>query len=237
MNVVTYQLEVQPKRQVTTTPVAHNRDKAIYDWPTRHARVLRVKKQVNPDVVVIGDSIMHYWAGVPIAPIIRGEDSWTKAFGQQTLNAGFGWDRTENVLWRLKHGELKGTSPRIVVIAIGTNNLGLNTVDEVVDGIDAICQEVHRQLPKTKILVLGVLPRADASRLKAQPDQVNFKVQTRLHPKDYVDVFDAGNAFLTRSGELRKELFSDGLHPNKAGYAILADAIWPHVERMRSGKK
>jgi lysophospholipase L1-like esterase len=125
----------------------------------------------------------------------------------------------------------------VVVVAIGTNNLGLNTVDEVVDGIDAICQEVHRQLPKTKILVLGVLPRTDASRLKAQPDLVNFKVQTRLHPRDYVDVFDAGNAFLTRSGELRKELFSDGLHPNKAGYAILADAIAPHVERMRSGQK
>jgi hexosaminidase len=237
MNVVTYQPEVQPKKQVTTTLVAHNRDKAIYDWPTRHAQVLRVKQQVNPDVIVIGDSIMHYWAGVPLAPIIRGEDSWIKAFGQQTLNAGFGWDRTENVLWRLQHGELKGTNPRVVVVAIGTNNLGLNTVDEVVDGIDAICQEVHRQLPKTKILVLGILPRADASRLKAQPDQVNFKMQTRLHPREYIDVFDAGNAFLTRAGELRKELFSDGLHPNKAGYAILADVIAPHVERLLGRKK
>jgi len=237
MNVLTYQPEVQPKRQVTTTPVPHNRDKAVYDWPTRHAQLLRVKKQVNPDVIVIGDSIMHYWAGVPLAPIIRGEDSWTKAFGQQTLNAGFGWDRTENVLWRLQHGELKGTTPRVVVIAIGTNNLGLNTVDEVVDGIDAICQEVHRQLPKTQILVLGILPRADASRLKVSPDHVNYRLQTRLHPRDYIDVFDAGNAFLTRSGELRKELFSDGLHPNKAGYAILADVLAPHVERIRSGKK
>ena len=237
INVVTFQPEVQPKRQVTTTAVPHNRDKAIYDWPTRHAQVLRVKKQVNPDVIVIGDSIMHYWAGVPLAPIIRGEDSWTKAFGQQTLNAGFGWDRTENVLWRLRHGELKGTAPRVVVVAIGTNNLGLNTVDEVVDGIDAICQEIHHQLPKTQILILGILPRADASRLKAQPDQVNFKVQTRLHPRDYIDVLDAGNAFLTRSGELRKELFSDGLHPNKAGYAILADVLAPHVARMRRGQK
>ncbi len=234
---ITYQPEVKPKKQVTTTPVPHNRDKAIYDWPTRHAQVLRVKKQVNPDVIVIGDSIMHYWAGVPLAPIIRGEDSWTRAFGQQTLNAGFGWDRTENVLWRLQHGEIKGTAPRVVVVAIGTNNLGLNTVDEVVDGIDAICQEIHRQLPKTQILVLGILPRADSNRLKAQPDQVNFKVQTRLHPRDYIDVFDAGNAFLTRSGELRKELFSDGLHPNKAGYAILADVLAPHVERMRRGQK
>jgi lysophospholipase L1-like esterase len=110
-------------------------------------------------------------------------------------------------------------------------------VDDVVDGIDAICQEVHHQLPNTKILVLGILPRADASRLKVSPDHVNYRLQTRLHPRDYIDVFDAGNAFLTRSGELRKELFSDGLHPNKAGYAILADAIWPLVERMRSGKK
>jgi lysophospholipase L1-like esterase len=122
-------------------------------------------------------------------------------------------------------------------VAIGTNNLGLNAVDEVVDGIDAICQEVHRQLPQTNILVLGILPRADASRLKVSPDQVNYHLQTRLHPRDYIDVFDAGNAFLTRTGELRKELFSDGLHPNKAGYAILADAIAPHVERLRSGKK
>ena len=235
MKVVTYQPEVQLKRQVTTTAVAHNRDKAIYDWPTRHAQVMRVKQQVTPDVIVIGDSIMHYWAGVPLAPIIRGEDSWTRAFGQQTLNAGFGWDRTENVLWRLQHGELKGTNPRVVVVAIGTNNLGLNNVDEVVDGIDAICQEVHRQLPKTKILVLGILPRADTSRLKVSPDQVNYRLQTRLHPRAYIDVFDAGNAFLTRAGELRKELFSDGLHPNKAGYAILADAIGPHVERLRSG--
>jgi len=230
---ITYQPEVKPKKQVTTTPVPHNRDKAIYDWPTRHAQVLRVKKQVNPDVVVIGDSIMHYWAGVPIAPIIRGEDSWTKAFGQQTLNAGYGWDRTENVLWRLQHGELKGINPRVVVIAIGTNNLGLNTVDEVVDGIDAICQEVHRQLPKTKILVLGILPRADSNRLKENPDSVNFKLQMRLHPRDYIDVFDAGNAFLTPSGEIRRELFSDGLHPNKAGYEILANAIAPHVARMK----
>lgn len=237
MKVVTYQPEVKPNQQVTTTPVAHNRDKAIYDWPTRHAQVIRVKQQVNPDVVVVGDSIMHYWAGVPLAPIIRGEDSWTKAFGQQTLNAGFGWDRTENVLWRLQHGELKGTNPRVVVVAIGTNNLGLNTVDEIVDGIDAICQEVHRQLPQTKILVLGILPRADASRLKVSPDQVNYHLQTRLHPRDYVDVFDAGNAFLTRTGELRKELFSDGLHPNKTGYTILADAIAPHVERLRSGRR
>ncbi|MFY8052002.1 MAG: hypothetical protein ACOVP2_05255, partial [Armatimonadaceae bacterium] len=100
-----------------------------------------------------------------------------------------------------------------------------------------ICQEVHRQLPQTMILVLGILPRADASRLKVSPDKVNYHLQTRLHPRDYVDVFDAGNAFLTRTGELRKELFSDGLHPNKAGYAILSDAIAPHVTRLRSGKK
>jgi lysophospholipase L1-like esterase len=85
--------------------------------------------------------------------------------------------------------------------------------------------------------VLGILPRADVSRLKVSPDQVNYRLQTRLHPRDYIDVFDAGNAFLTRAGELRKELFSDGLHPNKAGYAILADVIEPHVERLLGGKK
>jgi lysophospholipase L1-like esterase len=218
------------------TPVTQNRDHRTYDWVERHNAILELNKPgaSAAQVVLIGDSITHFWGGEPKSTRVAGAASWERFIApHKPINLGFGWDRTENVLWRLQHGELKGINPRVVVLAIGTNNLGLNTVDEVVDGIDAICQEVHRQLPKTKILVLGILPRADSNRLKANPDSVNFKLQTRLHPRDYIDVFDAGNAFLTPSGELRRELFSDGLHPNKAGYEILANAIAPHVARMK----
>ena len=52
----------------TTTPVTQNRDHAIYDWQQRHAEILEYNRTHHPDVVIIGDSIIHYWGGEPAAP-------------------------------------------------------------------------------------------------------------------------------------------------------------------------
>jgi hypothetical protein len=35
----------------------------FYDWWSRHADVLRVKDAVDPEIVLIGDSITHLWGG------------------------------------------------------------------------------------------------------------------------------------------------------------------------------
>ena len=233
--VRTFAPVVRPPVQETTTPVPHNRDKAIYDWPTRHAQTKRLGPALAPDVVVIGDSIMHYWGGSPVAPIVRNQDAWERAFGTKAFNLGFGWDRTENVLYRIADGALDGLNPKVVVVAIGTNNLGRNTALEVADGVDAIVQEVGARLPEARILVLGILPRADQGRLKADVDRVNFLLQTRLHPRERVDVLDIGNTLRNRDGSLRSEWFSDGLHPNAAGYAAMATRIAPAVQALRDG--
>ena len=74
-------------------------------------------------VRLVPNSITHFWAG---NETIGGDDAsakWKKAFGNfKTLNLGYGWDRTGNVLWRLKNGEMDGTDPNVVVIHIGGNN-------------------------------------------------------------------------------------------------------------------
>ena len=81
------------------------------------------------------------------------------------LNMGFGWDRTQNVLWRLRQGEFDDLHPEWIVLMIGTNNLTgtdharANTPEEIVDGIDAIYQEVHRRSPESRIILMAVLPR------------------------------------------------------------------------------
>ena len=230
--VPTFAPVVRPADQETTTPVSQNRDYAIYDWPTRQAWSKRVARRIKPEVVVIGDSIMHYWGGVPVAPLVRNQEAWEKTFGSTALNLGFGWDRTENVLYRIADGALDGISPRLVVLAIGTNNLGRNTALEIADGVDAIVQAIQARLPLANVLVLGLLPRADQGRLKADLDRVNGMLQTRLHPRDRVDVLDIGNALRTRAGALRSELFSDGLHPNSAGYATIADRLAPVVRTL-----
>lgn len=213
-----------------TIPDTQNRDHAIYDWPTRHQQVLDCLKKAKPQLVMIGDSITHYWAGQPAAPIVRSTEAWNRAFGNRTAaNLGFGWDRTENVLWRIEHGELDGINPEHVVLLIGTNNLGMDTPEEVFAGIDAVCRAVHVKLPSARILVLGILPRKDQMQLKADLDKVNYLLQTRLHPRGYVRVYDIGNRFRNADGTFNDKLFSDGLHPNAAGYDILAAVL---AERM-----
>jgi hexosaminidase len=206
-----------------TTPVTQNRDHATYDWATRHQQVLDHLKTTKPQIVMIGDSITHYWAGQPAAPIVRAPEAWKQAFGDHAVaNLGFGWDRTENVLWRIDHGELDGIDPNLIVILIGTNNLDLDTPEQILAGIDAICRRIHEKLPNTRLLVLGILPRKDQAHLKSDLDKVNFLLQTHLHPRTYVDVLDLGNKFRNPDGSFNDKLFSDGLHPNKDGYAVLA---------------
>ncbi|HUZ06693.1 MAG TPA: GDSL-type esterase/lipase family protein, partial [Candidatus Paceibacterota bacterium] len=146
----------------TTTPATQNRDHAIYDWQTRHAAVMEFNRTHQPEIVLIGDSICHYWGGQPVAPKAWAADVWNRTFaGLSVENLGFGWDRTENVLWRINHGELNGISPKLIIILIGTNNTGINSANDIADGIEAVCVRAHEVQPGAKILLLGILPRRD----------------------------------------------------------------------------
>jgi len=44
--------------------------------------------------------------------------TWAQASAEIVIH------RTENVLWRLQHGEIDGISPKVAVLMIGTNNTG-----------------------------------------------------------------------------------------------------------------
>eukprot|EP01034_Spumella_vulgaris_P014863 gene14863-18989_t len=47
---------------------------------------------------------------------------------------GYGWDRIENVLWRIYHGELDGFMAKQIFVNIGTNNLQMNSDEEILAG-------------------------------------------------------------------------------------------------------
>ncbi len=81
-----------------------------------------------------------------------------------TLNIGFSGDRTENVIWRLQHGELEKINPKIALLLIGTNNTDgnhfptINNSYELEEAIWKICEIIKEKLPNTEILLLGILP-------------------------------------------------------------------------------
>ena len=91
-----------------------------YDWYKRHETRCELAKKNSYDIVFIGDSITHFWADED--GVTHGVEVWREYYGRRrVLNLGFGFDRTQNVLWRLEHGELDGQCPKLVVLNIGTN--------------------------------------------------------------------------------------------------------------------
>lgn len=222
----------------TLVPVTQGRDWRVYDWPARHAAAVALMRERQPEIVMLGDSIMHFWGGEPSGEHVVGRNTapeiWDRFFrGHSVVNLGYGWDRTENVLWRLRHGEFDRVSPKVVVLMIGTNNVTLNTPDEIAAGIAAIIDEVHQRSPASRILLLAIFPRGEKPNPdRATVDAVNQRIARFDGRHGVVTYLDIGPKFLSADGTIDKAIMSDFLHPTPRGYEIWTQAMGPTLERL-----
>ena len=215
-------------------------EKDMYDWDKRHAEILAIKDSIKPEIVMIGDSITHFWGGQPLEPKgNRGDKAWKDLFGEKkVLNLGFGWDRTQNVLYRIQDGELDGLDPKLVVIHIGTNNLSssknapTNTPDQVVEAIGVIIGKVKEKCPHAKIVLMGIFPRGEKADnpFRTTIGEINKTLAATYANKSPVTYLDITDKFLNADGSMSKEIMGDFLHPTEKGYAIWADALKPYVK-------
>ena len=206
----------------------------MYDWYARHHAELELRKKLKPRVVLLGDSITHFWDGPPISSEVNGPTAWQQVFGNMpVLNLGFGWDRTQNVLWRLRQGEFENLQPEWVILMIGTNNLTgtsqarANTPEEIVDGAYAIYHEIRQRSPDSHIIVMAILPRGKkpTDPLRKPIQETNRLLAQRFAGTPGVTYLDIGASFLAPDGSLPPALMPDGTHPSDAGYLIWADAL------------
>lgn len=205
-----------------------------YDWAKRHAMCCEAVKSQKPALVFIGDSITHFFGGPPVDIARTGAEVWKKYYEpRNAVDLGYGWDRTENVLWRLREGnELEGSTPKAAVIMIGTNNMGLNSAPDIAEGVHQICEELHKRSPETKILLLGIFPRGpkpDATRAKIA--EINATL-AKLDGQNNITFLDIGPKFLAADGAITKDIMGDFLHPTPKGYAIWAEAIEPTLAKL-----
>lgn len=222
-----------PRPPSSVLAVTQDRDWPGYDWAKRHAAVCALVRERKPQLIFIGDSITHFFGGEPADFRRTGERVWKQYYGSRNAaDLGYGWDRTENVLWRLRHGELDGYSPRVAVVHIGTNNLGVNAPDEIAAGIRAICDEIHTRSPRTSVLLLAIMPRGekpDATRAKIA--EVN-KLIALLGFENGINFLDISLGFLNPDGSISRDVMNDFLHPTEKGYAIWAGAMEPTLKRL-----
>ena len=188
-----------------------------------NSRILENK----PDIIFIGDSITAGWERA-------GAEAWEASYRpRKAANLGIGGDRTQHVLWRLENGNVDGISPKLAVVMIGTNNSRANTPEQTRDGIIAIVRELRRDLPNTKILLLGIFPRGENAEDERR--QTNSRVNTMvagLADGDMVHYLDIGAAFLESDGSLSREIMPDLLHLSEEGYGIWAEAMEPVLIRL-----
>lgn len=190
-----------------------------------HQSFLQRIKQGPIDLLFVGDSITFGWRNARAL--------WDAHYGKYNpANFGIGGDRTQHVLWRFENGELDGITPKVVVVMIGTNNIGY-PAEDIIKADQKIVAEIHRRLPNTKVLLLGIFPRAASGTdpVRAKIKGINAEL-AKLDDGNKTRYLDFGDKFLDANGNITKEIMPDALHPSPAGYQIWADAMQPLLDEM-----
>jgi lysophospholipase L1-like esterase len=170
-------------------------------------------------VVFFGDSITDIW---PIAESFP---------GKPYVNRGIGGQTTSQMLVRFRQ-DVINLQPKVVVILAGTNDIAGNTGPISNEDIEANLTSIAELARANKIGVIfaSVLPVHNYT-----PQSQDFYAQRPmariLALNEWLKGYCAGSglvyldyfsAVVDDKGLLRRELADDGLHPNKAGYAIMA---------------
>jgi lysophospholipase L1-like esterase len=216
-------------------PVPRGPNDSPTNWMLRHEGYVNEAKKGGVNLLFLGDSITDGWRWGT-----GGSKIWPQVYAPRAAaNFGIGWDRIQNVLWRVENGELENIAPKVVVLLIGTNNSGneddghpRNTTPEIIAGISNLVRQIQFRLPQSKILLLGLFPRGQkGDPIREQVKAVNAGIST-LADDGKTRFLDLGDKFLEPDGTLSRGLFPDLLHPNERGYRIWTDAMEPTLAEM-----
>ena len=211
-------------------PVTQFRDGG-YNRFERHNEVIRLNHTTDPEILLIGNSITHFMGGYPIGHVNNGKSAFKRTFGKRrVVNMGMGWDRIENVYWRIFHGELEGCTPRHIVLLIGINNLDYNrTIKEIAQGITGLAALIQDRQPQAMIHVIEVFPcRGRVEKVKL----LNEELRRQFVPNPRLELLDMSHCFLRADGrDIDPEMFvDDGLHPSEAGYLRYGRELKKHLQ-------
>jgi lysophospholipase L1-like esterase len=201
---------------------------------TAHQQLLEKAKRGGIDIYFEGDSITRRWGATDYPELLA---NWKQNFfGWNAADFGWGADLTQNILWRLDHGELDGVNPKIVVLLAGTNNVGNATpadggdakAADVTRGIQAILRMVRIKAPQATIVLTAIFPRNDNMAVMPVIDTVNANLARQADGKK-LRYLDINHQLANGDGVLFDGMMNprDKLHPTVKGYQVWANALKP----------
>lgn len=179
-------------------------------------------------VVFFGDSITDIWKLTDSFP------------GKPYINRGIGGQTTPQMLVRFRE-DVIDLHPKAVVILAGTNDIAGNTGPMSLPEIEenyATMAELSR-LHGIRVVFASLLPvnnytpRAQDFFAQRSPEKILelnrwLKAYCAANAYMYLDYF---SAMVDHKGMLKKDLSDDGLHPNAAGFKVMAPLAEAAVEK------
>lgn len=188
-------------------------------------------------LLLLGNSITQGWGGNRKAIGYKpGKQAMDQALGEnQWESGGISGDRTYNLLWRIRHGNYNSGHPQNAVIAIGINDLIGESVtpEQVAQGIIAVASEARKQLPDTRIILMGLLPsgKEGKSAIRVKCDKIHqILAQTKLKGIEYVN---PTKWFAEADGTMKEGLYGgDYIHLTDSGYSVWAKEIVKLIQKQ-----
>lgn len=207
------------------------------DWPNlqryREANA-KLSPPVNNEnrVVFLGNSITEGWA-----PHFA-----TMFPGKPYIGRGIGGQTTPQMLLRFRQ-DVIALKPKVVVILAGTNdiagNTGPSTLEMIEDNIASMAELAKAN--GIRVVLSSVLPVWDypwKPGLEPAPKIIALNKWMRDYARDHDAVYlDYHSAMADARGGMRSELASDGVHPNEAGYRLMAPLAEQAIQKALRGKR
>jgi lysophospholipase L1-like esterase len=196
---------------------------------TAHAQLLEKAQKGGIDVYFEGDSITRRWGATDYPDFLA---NWNQNFfGWNAANFGWGADTIQNIIWRLRNGELDGVHPKIIVLLAGTNNIGRMQADDaqvadITKGLQAILKIMQDKAPQATILVMGILPRNDNLAALPAIRKANDNL-SQLADGKKIRFLNINDKLADADGMLFEGMTVDKLHLSLKGYQVWADALKP----------
>jgi lysophospholipase L1-like esterase len=200
---------------------------------TAHAQLLEKAKKGGIDVYFEGDSITRRWGATDYPELLA---NWNQNFfGWNAADFGWGADNIQNVLWRLNNGELDNVHPKVIVLLVGTNNVGNKIIagmeeDKITDvtrGIQAVLRIMREKAPEATIILTGIFPRNDNVAVIPIIRRVNEDL-SKLADGKKIRYLNINDRLADGEGRLFDGMMNaDKLHPAVKGYQVWADALKP----------
>ena len=201
-----------------------NQDTRLRDWANLGRYRDANRTVTRADAVFIGDSITDFWQQPRFGGFFPGKNYVDRGISAQT---------TPQMLIRFRP-DVIALKPRVVVILAGTNDIAGNTgpmTNEDIQNNLASMAELAKA-NNIRVVLASITPVSAYHVAPNAPPQTTRRPVERIKAiNDWMKAYAAANkhiyldyysAMIDASGMLKTEFSEDDLHPNAAGYKVMA---------------